>query len=171
MALCGSGLLGLQSWFKREVLEKPSDVLLKMLMKGVRPIIAFPEEVIGVRKVLIAYSGSPESAFAMKRFVHLAMWENMDIHLATFGKSAILAEQLLTEAEAYCRDHGFDSKVEAVEGDGGEPGDAVEAHAEKLGADVIVLGSGYNSALFKSNFSSTTIQLIKNSPRALFMSH
>ncbi|HAA91649.1 MAG: hypothetical protein CMM48_13395 [Rhodospirillaceae bacterium] len=164
-------MLGLQSWFKREVIEKPDDVLLKLLMKGVRPIIAFPEEVIEVKKVLIAYSGSPESAFAMKRFVHLNMWENMEINLATFGKSSILAEQLLGEAEAYCRDHGFDPKVEAVDGDMTDPGNTVEAHAEKVGADIIVLGSGYNSALFKSSFSSTTIQLIKNSPRALFMSH
>jgi nucleotide-binding universal stress UspA family protein len=161
-------MLGLHSWFKRDVIEKPSDVLLKILMKGVRPIIAFPEEIYEVKKVLIAYSGSPESAFAMKRFVHLNMWEDMDLHIATFGKSAILAEQLLNEAEDYCRDHGFDPKLEAVDGD---PSEAVDAYADKIGADLIALGSGYNSALFKSSFSSVTIQLIKNSARPLFMSH
>ncbi|MDA0656153.1 MAG: universal stress protein, partial [Proteobacteria bacterium] len=161
-------MLGLHSWFKHDVLEKPGDVLLKLLMKGVRPIIAVPEDVYTVQKILIAYSGSPESAFAMKRFVHLNMWENMELHIATFGKSSILAEQLLSEADAYCRDYGFTPTLEAVTESAIE---GMDAYADKIGADLIALGSGYNSALFKSSFSSVTIELIKNSTRPLFMSH
>jgi hypothetical protein len=51
---------------------------------------------------MIAYSGSMESATAMKRFVQMRLWPDVELKIVTFHPSEDKAFELLREAEAYC---------------------------------------------------------------------
>ena len=72
-------IFGLRSIFEYNVsavdlsVEEPKDTLARLIAAGVRPIIAVSDAFRPIRKVLIAYSGSMESAKTMKRFVQMRM--------------------------------------------------------------------------------------------------
>ena len=67
-------LFGLRSMFEYQIGQEPEKDLIKLLSKGVRPIIAVSDTFRPIHKVMIAYSGSMESANAMKHFVQLNLW-------------------------------------------------------------------------------------------------
>ena len=67
-------VFGLRSIFEYDVIEDPHDLLVRLVQAGVRPIVAVAKGFQEIYKVLIAYSGSIESAKAMKQFIHLRPW-------------------------------------------------------------------------------------------------
>jgi len=78
-------IFGLRSIFEYDIsFEEPKDTLARLISAGVRPIVAVSDKFRPIQKVLIAYSGSMESAKTMKRFVQLRLWpdakiENRDV--------------------------------------------------------------------------------------------
>jgi nucleotide-binding universal stress UspA family protein len=66
-------IIGLRSIFQYNIsihdlsIEEPKDTLARLIAAGVRPIIAVSDTFRPIQRVLIAYSGSMESAKAMKR--------------------------------------------------------------------------------------------------------
>ena len=106
-------IFGLRSIFEYNVsivdlsIEEPKDTLARLISAGVRPIIAVSDTFRPIQKVLIAYSGSMESAKTMKRFVQLRLWPDAKLKIVTFQSSEEKARQLLYDASEYCRAHGF----------------------------------------------------------------
>ena len=68
-------IFGLRSIFDYGILGdadyRPCDVLTRLITGGVRPLIANPENYRPIQRVLIAYSGSVESAKTMERFIQI----------------------------------------------------------------------------------------------------
>ena len=105
-------ICGLQSLFEHGVVDEPHDELAMLVREGVRPLLAVSDKDRPIKRVLICYSGSMESAKIMRRFVHLRMWPDAKLKIVTFGLKKPEPEKLLADAAEYCRAHGFDPETE-----------------------------------------------------------
>lgn len=163
-------VLGVRGWFDYGVLPDVQNALLKLIAKGVRPILAVTEDMKPVRSAVIAYNGSPESAKAMKQFAQMSLWPGIEVQIVCVGgpKSGEPAETILQEAADYCRLHGLNPSVTQMEG---EVADSLLEMAARSEAGVIVLGSSYRKILMRQRFGKNALQLIKTSPVPLFLSH
>ena len=160
-------IFGLRSIFEYGISgEEPKDTLARLISSGVRPIIAVSEEYRPIQKVMIAYSGSMESAKTMKRFIQLHPWPDVKIKIATFQSSEDKARRLLFDASAYCRAHGF---VVETESNSGIPKDFLLPMAALWQADMIVLGNSARTLLVKRFLGETALHIIRNADRPLFL--
>jgi nucleotide-binding universal stress UspA family protein len=159
-------VLGLRGWFDHVVVAEPEGALLRLITQGVRPILALPEVPHRIGKVLIAYNGSMESAKAMKRFCQMRLWPDARVEIAMVGGEDVTP--LLNDAADYVSDHGFAVSTARLSG---LPERALNEHASAIEADLIVLGSGFRSALLGKVFGSTTLSMVKTSERPLLLSH
>lgn len=159
-----AGLNGLFEW---GVTDEPPDELAKLVREGVRPIVAINGQARPIRRVLIAYSGSIESAKTMKQFVQLRLWPDVHIKLMTFNEDVAAGKQLLADASAYCRSHGYEVEVE-VSPFG--PKLHLLEEAEAWQADLIVLGNSARNMLLRRLFGETALHVIRHSQLPLFLS-
>ena len=159
-------VFGLRGLFDYGVLDEPRDMLVRLVATGVRPILAVAPRYCRIRRVLIAYSGSIESAKAMKRFVQLDLWPDMAVRIACFDKEKDEAEDLLAEAAAYCRAHGIDPDVEYQPG---PPEEHLLSCAKQYESDLIVMGNSFRNLLFRHLLGNTMLHTIQHADRPLFL--
>lgn len=159
-------IFGLRSLFEFDLVPDPHDALVRLVQAGVRPLIAVSKGFYPVKRVLIAYSGSMESARAMKRFVQMRLWSEAKLRIVTFEHPADKAEQLVGDAADYCRAHGFEPE-EAILPD--SPKDHLLPYAEEWGADLTVVGNSAKNLLLRRVFGETALHAIQNAERPLFL--
>jgi len=161
-------VFGLRSLFEYDYLsEKPSGILSQIVSKGVRPIIAVSQQFRPIKRVLLAYSGSMESAKTIKLFLQLRLWPDMNLKIVTCEHQADAAHSLLEDAADYCRAHGYTPETEFI------PGSARKEllpHAKVWNADMIVMGNSARSFLLRKVLGDTALHVIQNSELPLFLS-
>jgi len=165
-------LLGARGWFDHGLIPEPQNALLRLIANGMRPLLAVPDTVHTVRRVLIAYNGSLESAKAMKQFLQAPLWHGVESHVVCMGapKTGEDAQLLLTAAADYARDHGCALRVSNPPSDAA-PWQGLLRHAAEIGADAIVLGSSYRRVLLSQRFGRNAINLIQAAELPLLLSH
>jgi nucleotide-binding universal stress UspA family protein len=144
----------------------PETLLIRLVGAGVRPLIAVSEEFRKVSRVLIAYSGSMESAKAMKRFVQMQLWSGVELKIVTFHPSDDVANDLMRDAVDYCRAHGFNVCYQS------NPGDSkvlLLAAANLWQADMIVMGNSTRSVLLKKVLGDTLLETLHYTQIPLFL--
>jgi nucleotide-binding universal stress UspA family protein len=160
-------VFGLRSVFEYWFEEDDSCSLLARLVEGgVRPILAVSEQYRPVRRVLIAYSGSVESANTFRQFIQLGPWPELTLRLVTFGEPEEGGEKLLADAAGYFRTRGLEPETDHV------PGSAMDQllpYAEATGADMIVLGNSARRYLLKRLFGETALHVMQHADRPLFL--
>ncbi len=161
-------VLGLRGLFEYGVLDEPRDALMKLIGAGVRPIIAVSSRYREINRVLIAYSGSMESAKTMKRFVQLRLWPDAAVRIVHFSENTERAAKLLSNAHDYCRDWGMETETDAPPGTADK---RLLPYAEDWSADMIVLGDSACSVLERRLFGCTVEHVIRNAPIPLFLAH
>jgi nucleotide-binding universal stress UspA family protein len=119
-----------------------------------------------IRNVLIAYSGSMESAKAMRRYVQLNPWRNVRLRIVHFGHRDDNTEKLLIDAADYCSDHGYPNETELVDQSARE--NLIE-YAQKNDMDLIVMGNSIRSLLLRHLLGDTVLNAIQQSDRPLFL--
>lgn len=159
-------IFGLKSLFDYGFTAEPRDALIRLVSQGVRPIIAVSRQFRSIRNVLIAYSGSMESAKAMRRFVQLNLWPNVRLWIVHFGKRDNSSVQLLKDASDYCRDHGYLNETELVEQSAREH---LIEYAQQNDMDLIVMGNSIRNLLFRHLLGDTVLNVIQQSDRPLFL--
>ena len=159
-------IFGLKSLFDYGFTAEPKDALIRLVSQGVRPIIAVSPKFRNIRKVLIAYSGSMESAKAMRRYVQLNPWRNVRLRVVHFGKSDDNSAQFLRDAAEYCRDHGFTTETEVIEA---SAKDHLIEYAQDHNMDLIVMGNSIRNLVFRHLLGDTVLNAIQQSDRPLFL--
>jgi len=159
-------VFGLKSLFEHDVVHDPHDVLARLVADGVRPLLAISPDSRPVRRVLIAYSGSMESAKTMKWFVQLGLWPQAQLRIVTFEHHVDEAEQLVGDAADYCRKHGFEPEEAYVPG---SPKHQLLPYAAQWGADLIVAGNSAKNLLLRRTLGETALNLITGADRPLFL--
>jgi len=157
---------GLNSLFQHGVVDEPADELEMLVRQGVRPMLALPDEDRPIRKVMICYSGSLESAKTMRRFLQLQLWPDAALKIVVFGQKKANPETLLADAAEYCRCYGFDPETEHVID---APQNAILDHADACGADLIVLGNSTKRLLLRKILGETAMYVMRNSELPLFL--
>ena len=161
-------VFGLRGLFDYSLVPQPEQTIADLIRRGVRPIYAVAGKDRPIRRVLIAYSGSMESAKAMNRYVQMAMWPEAQVHLACFETAEDVGTQLMQDAVAYCRAHGLKPDARLVS----EPAiRGLLPHARTVEADLIVLGDSYRSALTSFLLGDVVQHAVRNSDISLFLSH
>ncbi len=159
-------IAGLRGLFEYGTVHNPDDLLIQLIAKGVRPILAVARNYRPIRRVLVAYNGSMESAKALKRFVQLSLWPDITLKIVCFDLAADEAKPLLTDAAVYCRAHGLEPETELVEG---SPRDGLLEHAGQWQADLIVMGSTSRARIFKHLLGDTALHAVRNAEVPLFL--
>lgn len=159
-------IFGLKSLFDYGLTEEPKDALIRLVSQGVRPILAVSPQFRTIRKALVAYSGSMESAKAMRRFVQMRLWPDVRIDIVNFSTDTTKGKDLLVAAAEYCRAHGYETETRMV----GEDADAgILAHARQTDSDIIVMGNSVRNLMFRQVLGSTALATIQNADRPLFL--
>lgn len=160
-------VFGLRSVFEYDFLAgDPESLLIRLVGAGVRPLIAVSEQYRNISRVLIAYSGSMESAKAMKRFVQLRLWPSAHLKIMTFQASDDEGYRLTSDAADYCRAHGY-----AVDRQS-NPGEArhlLLAAAKLWQADMIVMGNSARSVLLRHVLGDTLQDVLQHADIPLFL--
>lgn len=161
-------VFGLRSLFDYDLVNTDASVVLTRLVShGVRPILAVSQGYRPIRRVLVAYSGSMESAKAFKRFVHMQLWPDLCFKVVTFEHPPEIAQTLLKDVADYCRAYGYDAEVEHVEDSAKQH---LLQHATDWNADLIVLGNSAKHLWLKKLLGETAMQVIKHAEIPLFLS-
>ena len=157
---------GLKNLFDHGIVDEPPYELIKVVENGVRPLVAVPANYREIRRVLLAYSGSPESARAIKRFVSSQLWPDLEYHLVTFGADAVAANELLQAAQWYCETHGFSPEICHRQE---SPKVGVLDYAHELDVDLIVMGNSAKKWLLRRLFGETTLHVVAHADRPIFL--
>lgn len=158
--LCGSRIV------EHSILDSSGDALVRLVNNGVRPIISVPTEFRPLRRVMIAYSGSVDSAKTMKLFIQSQLLPVLSLKIVTFDQQEAAARQLLAEAGDYCKAHGYHAEVATLPG---MARDELLKHAEDWAADLIVLGNSDRSALTRLFFGDPSLSTIRDAHCALYL--
>jgi nucleotide-binding universal stress UspA family protein len=163
-------VFGLRSMFECDILRssdvQPADVLSRMVIGGVRPIVAVSERFRSIRRVLIAYGGSVRAADAMKQFVRLRAWPDVTLRILACVNAGADADRLLNDAFIYCRQHGYEPELNYRPG---SPSKEILAEAAEWDADLVVLGTSRRSVISRAFFGTTALDVIRNADRPLFL--
>ena len=160
---------GLRRLFEHGVLPEPRDELAKLLSAGVRPIVATASQYREIKRVLVAYSDSVESAKTMRRFtqLHPLFAPDATVQVVSFGKAGSTTPTFLIEVRNYMQAHGLDPEIHFFED---TPRTGVLRQAEEWQADMIVLGNSAKSLIRRQVFGETALETIKEAAVPLFLS-
>lgn len=160
-------VFGLRSVFEYDFLAgDPESILIQLVSAGVRPLIAVSKEFRRISRVLIAYNGSMDSAKAMKRFVQMRLWPNVELKILAFHPSDEKAREMMLPAEDYCRAHGFRVCQQSNPGD---PKSLLLAATALWRADMIVMGNSARSALVRKVLGDTLLETLRHTTIPLFL--
>lgn len=159
-------VVGLRGLFEHDVVPEPRDALQRLVSQGVRPILAVTEQYRTIRRVLVAYSGSLESAKTFKHFVHSGLYPDVPVRIVHFGDDAKAAISRLEDAAAFFTAHG-----RAVETDhaAGEAERDLLPYADAWRADLIVAGNSAKNLLLRRAFGETALRLLRESDLPLYL--
>jgi nucleotide-binding universal stress UspA family protein len=163
-------VFGLRSMFEYNVLYgsdvEPATFLRQLIEGGVRPLIATSSQLRPIRRVLMAYSGSVQSAESMQQFMHSQLWPDAILRIVVCGHPQDQAERMLTDAAIYCRAHGYEPEIQYRAGD---PKQGILAEAAEWGADMLVIGSSTQSWLAAIFRETTMLHIVRNAEYPLFV--
>jgi len=160
-------VFGLRSLFEYQMAPDPEKDLIRLLSQGVRPILAVAKALRPIHRVMVAYSGSMESAKAMRRFVQFRLWPDAPLEIVHFGDDSESNKRLLEDAAAYCRDHGYTASTRIV---AGKAADRLLAAAQDAQADLIVMGNSIRSIWLRKALGDTVLKTLSETDRPLFLS-
>ena len=159
-------VFGLQGLFEHDVVPEPTDSLERLVAAGVRPMLAVSETFRPIRRVLVAYSGSLESAKTFKHFVQSGLYPKATVRVVHFGSDVESGERRLKSVESYFASHGRDIETDFIQGD---PVHELVPYAEKWEANLIVAGNSAKNLLLRKLFGETALQLLRASPLPLYL--
>lgn len=165
---CDLVLFGLRGLFDFHLVPEAERTIAQLIRGGVRPILAVSSVYRPIRRVLIAYSGSMESARTIRQFVQMGLWPNATIELITFTDDVDDAPTLLTDAATYCKAHGHTPQMKA---EAGTARQSLLPYAQETNADLIVAGDSFRNVVLRDLLGDTMSHLIRHADRPLFLSH
>jgi len=165
---CDLAVFGFRGLFDYGVLNNPDRTVNQIITSGVRPFITVSEKFRSIERVVIAYNGSLEAAAAMRLFVQMRLWDEVQLLILCFGSSSVKGEETLRDAAEYCSAFGYEPETRFVSGSGKS---RLLETAMEWNADMVVLGDSARSLLVEKVFGSTSYSVLRSATIPLFMSH
>jgi nucleotide-binding universal stress UspA family protein len=159
-------VFGLQGLFEHDVVPEPVDALERLVSSGVRPVLAVGEAFRPITRVLVAYSGSIESAKTFKHFVHSGLYPEAVVRIVHFGHDEATARRRLEKSAGFFVAHGREVDTDHCRGDASRE---LVPYAEAWKADLIVAGNSSKNLLLRKLFGETALKLLRESPLPLYL--
>ena len=159
-------IFGMQGLLDHGVASEPSDEFVRLADANVRPILAVGVNYRPINRVLIGYSGSHESAMAMRAFANTAIWPNAAVKVVHFTTKEDDGPTILACAKDYLSFHGYEVEVELRQE---SPNKHLLEQAKAWGADLIVLGNSSKSLWLRKIYGETALRTIRESDVPLFL--
>lgn len=144
-------------------LGEPAVVVQQVVSAGADPLWMVAAPPPQRRRVLMAYSGSLESARSMKRFVQMQPCETAQIAVAVLGRGD--ARILLAEADQLCRAHGLEVELLHDARDSSQ----LAQVAREWKADLVVIGTGRRRSTLRDIFGEAGMRLVDSADCDLFI--
>lgn len=159
-------VIGMRTHFHFETSNVAEESLEKLLSHTITPILAVPERIHTLKKILILCDGNPASARALQRFSHIAERSNFQIKLLATMKQEQEAQFFLNRAKDYLKSYGI-SKISTE----WEARPAKELLDEKYldEMDLIVLGVHQHKSLKEFVLGDLAKYLIRENRKPLFI--
>ena len=159
-------VFGLHGLFEHDVVPEPVDALERLVSAGVRPVLAVAEEFRPIRRVLVAYSGSIESAKTYKHFVQSGLYADAAVRIVHFGHDEATARRRLEKSAGYFAAHGREVDTDHCAGDATRE---LVPYADAWKADLIVAGNSAKNLLLRKLFGETALKLLRDSPLPMYL--
>ena len=130
------------------------------------PPPAPPPDRVPIRRVLVAYSGSLESAKTFKHFVMSGLYADAPVRIVHFGNDPQAAARRLEKSSRYFAAHGRQVDTDYAAGD---PAKELIPYAQAWKADLIVAGNSAKNLIMRRLFGETALTLLRDSPLPLYL--
>ena len=160
-------VFGLKGLFEHGVINEPPNELVQLIECGVQPVLAVSSQFRPIRRILVAYSGSIESARTIRLCNQLDLWPDAEWKVIHIGKRSGDAPVLLSDIRDYFAVHDRKVEIEFVDG---SPKNVLLPYSEDWGADLLVVGNSAKSLFRRRVFGETALKVMRESNIPLFLS-
>jgi len=122
-------------------LDRLSSGFHELIQKCPRPVLTVPQTATPIKRVLLAYNGSPKAKEALYVATYLADKWSLPLWVITSFDNDRIAPETLLEAKIYLEDHQIEANYLAEKGSASEN---IIAAAQKNDIDLIIMG-GYGA--------------------------
>ena len=142
--------------------------LQRVLRNGLIPVLAVPDSVREIKKVLVAYDNSIPASKAVHMFLLLGIWKACDITLLTVNDDAEAAQGLLDNLGEFFESYGIKPNIVTQSG---HPDTAVKSYIAENDIDMLVMGAYGRKSVREFFVGSVTQHLIQETTIPLFLYH
>lgn len=156
--------------------EPDLKTLTKIVRNATIPVLIAGNEYRPIRRILIAYDGSPAVIRAMQSLVHLEPFGDIESCTLAHVRQSIDEDEkkhsdlLLNLAAGYLRDHGM-KNVDVSNLSKGDIADKLILTADQLEIDMIVAGTHSGSLWHRLAFGSTLEKMLEEDIRPVLVYH
>lgn len=140
---------------------------MALLQSGVQPLLVVRGDMPDVKRVLLAYDGSPASGLAIKTFVASGLWPAAELRLLSVHKSADTARDNLAEMSQFIRPRRQEFETGFIVG-------AVRPtllnYMEKWQPDVMVVGMTRKNPVVRRLLGELVSETLRKSSTSLYVS-
>ena len=160
-------VIGKQTAFEYNANET-YETLQRVLRNGLIPVLAVPDSMREIKKVLVAYDNSIPASKAVHMFLLLGMWNTCDITLLTVNDDAEAGQSVLGNLEEFFESYGVKPNLVTM---GGHPDTAVKSYIAENDIDMLVMGAYGRKSVREFFVGSVTQHLIQETTIPLFLYH
>lgn len=142
--------------------------LEQILKNGLAPVLAVPDSVRKIEKVLVAYDNSAPASKAVHMFLLLGIWNACDITLLTVNDDAEAGQALLGNLADFFRSYGIEPTLVTQSG---HPDEVVKSYIAEGDVDMLVMGAYGRKSVREFFVGSVTQHLIQETTIPLFLYH
>lgn len=142
--------------------------LQRVLRNGLIPVLAAPDSVREIKKVLVAYDNSIPASKAVHMFLLLGIWNACDITLLTVNDDADAAQSLLDNLGEFFESYGIKPNLATQSG---HPDTAIKSYIAENDIDMLVMGAYGRKSVREFFVGSVTQHLIQETTIPLFLYH
>ncbi len=169
MNYCDLLVIGKEPHFYYSHPAATSMTLEQVFKHIVGPVLLVPDRYREIRRVLVAFDGSPQCVRSLRAFLYLKPFgtdvavDIVNIH----GRGEREGSQLvLRQAQGYVQKHGFHADFHSIAS--ADRDEEISGVAERFGADLVVAGAHVVSKLARL-FGSTTASLLAKATVPLWL--
>lgn len=163
-------LLGKTTDFHFELDTDSDSTVRHVAHDNPRPLVVIPKIPEQTNVVLVAYDGQICSSRALHMFLLLNLGKGKRLHIVNVNENPSEGQELVSLALKLCESHGVSAESQILNTKH-SPGEALLDLAQKLKAEMIVLGAFGHTILWDALFGSCSKTMLKKSEIPLFIHH
>ena len=161
-------VIGQKTFFRYNIRHEPGNTLDRILHSGLTGVLAVPDSVRQIKKVLVAYDNSVQVTKAIQMFLLLHIWNQCDVTLLNINNNASRAIQLLGRLRDYFKRYGVEPETVHLRG---KPDEAILSYIREHETDLLVMGAYGKRSVSEFVFGSVTKSLVAQAGIPLFIYH